>query len=340
MGTRRRVAFTLVELLVVIAIIGVLMALLLPAIQAAREAARRTQCGNNMRQLALAASNFEGAFKVFPPGYLAMIPNNPTISQPPFNDGQYIGCIFYVLPYLETEQVLDQLDGYLAPGIAPNAGMDVPFESVDQAAAPWWDPSHTINGVSGVPFRVAQTKIPALLCPSAAARRYDGIIIGMHLTNPSGTNVVPWCCTIDNATDPASVAALGKTNYIGCAGPCGKCTQATLNLYRGIFYNRSKTSVRDIRDGTNCTMLFGESTFSPADGTAPYCMAWMGSGSWSTRLTPGHSIAANVNFKSRHPNITQFVAADASVHAVSNDIELMPYLKLGGMCDGQRATFE
>jgi len=91
---RERSAFTLVELLVVIAIIGILVALLLPAIQAAREAARRSQCQNQLRQLGLACHNFEGTKKHFPPSV----------------DGSAFGYLAVVSPHIENQTVHDLID--------------------------------------------------------------------------------------------------------------------------------------------------------------------------------------------------------------------------------------
>lgn len=91
-----RQAFTLVELLVVIAIIGVLIALLLPAIQAARESARRSQCGNNLRQLALSILNFESAQRHLPPS--ATVDLSPTASAANSEPWSVFGRI---LPFME-----------------------------------------------------------------------------------------------------------------------------------------------------------------------------------------------------------------------------------------------
>lgn len=104
-GPRRRLAFTLVELLVVISIIGVLVGLLLPAVQAAREAARRMQCGNNLRQLSLAFQNYESAYKTLPPSRITS-----GLSQH--------GFASFLLPMIEQTTVFNTY----------------------QFNTPWWDP--------------------------------------------------------------------------------------------------------------------------------------------------------------------------------------------------------
>ena len=127
-GRSRRVgkAFTLVELLVVIAIIGILVGLLLPAVQAAREAARRMQCSNNIKQLGLALHNYESTHRVFPTSYV--VARGVTT-----NVGGQWSAFARLLPYLEQGNV---------------------YSNVDLSTA--WDLQQTISGL----------KIPSYACPS------------------------------------------------------------------------------------------------------------------------------------------------------------------------------
>src|SRR5690349_15228602 len=97
--------FTLIELLVVIAIIGVLIALLLPAVQAAREAARRVQCVNNLMQNGLALANYESAFDTFPPGVV-----NPIGPIANTAKGYHASWIAQILPYIEQKAVFNHLN--------------------------------------------------------------------------------------------------------------------------------------------------------------------------------------------------------------------------------------
>lgn len=126
-GNSRRSAFTLVELLVVIAIIGILIALLLPAVQAARESARRTECTNKLKQFGLGLHNFESSNKRFPPAQFSNITDVATspdhiawqASHPgaPAVPGDYYNWNFvaFMLPYMELESLADQLDTDLSP---------------------------------------------------------------------------------------------------------------------------------------------------------------------------------------------------------------------------------
>lgn len=106
---RQRIpAFTLVELLVVLAILSVLMALLLPAVQQAREAARRTQCRNNLKQVALALHNYHGTFNIFPSGQYYCLPNTPCNATPFLSDGW--AWTASLLPFVDQSPLFQGFD--------------------------------------------------------------------------------------------------------------------------------------------------------------------------------------------------------------------------------------
>src|SRR5205807_222863 len=108
--------FTLIELLVVIAIIAVLIALLLPAVQSAREAARRSQCSNNLMQLAIALQNYEGSYEVFPPGVVN--DTGPILDQP---KGYHFGWLVRILPYCEMRNTYNHFNLSVSVYDTPNA---------------------------------------------------------------------------------------------------------------------------------------------------------------------------------------------------------------------------
>jgi prepilin-type N-terminal cleavage/methylation domain-containing protein/prepilin-type processing-associated H-X9-DG protein len=114
-------AFTLIELLVVIAIIGILMGLLLPAVQKVRETANRAQCANNLKQIGVALHSYHDSKKVFPPGY---VDRNTDPTSTPDNDlGPGWGWTAFLLPYLELDNVYRQIDFKQGVGLGPNAAV-------------------------------------------------------------------------------------------------------------------------------------------------------------------------------------------------------------------------
>src|SRR5437763_2079949 len=153
--SRSRRGFTLIELLVVIAIIAILIGLLLPAVQKVREAAARTQCQNNMKQIALAAHNYHSANAVFPPGVVGsnlprdLTPGSPCLSNP------WVGTLAYLLPYIEQNNVYTQLQ--------VNWKVDGPRD--DPVANPVGSPgaAYWLNTNN---FNVGKTRIKTYLCPS------------------------------------------------------------------------------------------------------------------------------------------------------------------------------
>jgi len=260
---RRRIGFTLVELLVVIAIIGILVALLLPAIQAAREAARRSQCESNLHNVALAVLNYESSRKVLPPGmtYPATTagPYPGLISKVQTLDAFGPNWIISILPQMEDQALHDQFDPTL-------------FQPVDSTAfRPVNDNPANVNNQ-----KARATDIPALLCPSDPFNRiHYQANLGAESQAKHGAN---WARTDYAASagrafiypDPTNVAA----SYM--YGPDSNAWRD--RCYRGVMGPNVAATLRKIADGTSKTIMIGEirAGLTENDGRGVWAMGHAG----------------------------------------------------------------
>lgn len=220
---RSRYAFTLVELLVVIAIIGILVALLLPAVQAAREAARRMQCGNNCKQLGLALHNYHDTFNSLPMGW--WIDPKTTL-----NGGSWG---ISILPFIEQQPLLDRYNQNFAP--------------INQAGP---------NGVANI--AIIKTPISAFVCPSApgaaVARTYVASVPA------PGLGTLTWEAAPSDYC--ATTGVLGVFANIAYAGNAGGSRDGVLQMHGPAALGAANRSARfaDITDGTSNTFVLGERT--------------------------------------------------------------------------------
>jgi prepilin-type N-terminal cleavage/methylation domain-containing protein len=298
---RKRRGFTLIELLVVIAIIGVLISLLLPAVQKVREAANRTSCANNLKQLGLACHNYQSAHGRLPPGYLGPIPNEQLFGTNP--DGiQHVGLLVYLLPYFEQDNIYRQLQ--------------IDFDV--RHLGPAWYTNQTN-------WQLAQTRIKVFECPSDNVdddTSTQGTVEGFHVFNYNASLVRD----VDNNANgdavvlpPGDPTVLGRSNYAGCAGLAGKGTSQYWSKYEGIFANRSNTSLARIPDGTSNTLLLGEFDGGREKGQRMYLRSWMCAGvvpTLSGLAADGQDPVSTPLFDSKHPGIVQFCFADGSVRSL------------------------
>lgn len=299
----RRSAFTLIELLVVIGIIGLLMALLLPAVQRVREAANAMLCASNLRQLAIASHTFHADYKKLPAGMYN------TLSQPTgylANEGPYVGVITALLTYIEMDNVRK---GIVNPSSPSPPRPTLAISATSNCGAPWWTASENIAP------EIAQLKLGVLKCPSDTV---DETANNVHLAT-----IAADAYSMFPSALPGS-GAFGRTNYFGVAGMTYETSP--YRTFDGILMNRTQLTLGQItvKDGTSNTLLFGESmgTIDPSNQRSDvFC--WMGAGSLTThrglsvRGRPGINGGPTYErFSSVHAAGVQFAMADGSVRTL------------------------
>ena len=222
--TSRRRGFTLIELLVVIAIIAILIALLLPAVQQAREAARRTQCKNNLKQLGLALHNYHDAFLVFPARTGGT--TGPGTTQR--SNKLRLGAMVQLLPYFDQGPLWNQISGGFTDGTG--------FTWQPMGPVPYWG-SQAANQPIYPPW---QMQIPVLLCPSAPPHEQNSS------TLRPGSQINNW----------------GRLSYFFNLGDA--CDDVGSRNPRGVFGHLASQRMRDLTDGTSNTILMAERRWSHA----------------------------------------------------------------------------
>ncbi len=343
--------FTLIELLVVIAIIAVLISLLLPAVQSAREAARRIQCTNNLKQLGIALHNYEGIYGGFPPGCITGLwPTDPTVPAAFYR----WGALAFLTPLLEQTNVFNALNFsfplYLHTSTFPGTGI-----------AP---PNTTVVG----------TMVGLFLCPSdrmqkitttdgfygAAGRDFapsnydfcagDGAN-GGDITTPDGSFRVNIMTRVAEVTDGLSNTAFGSESLLGSGGADtipntpGLAPSAALLFLNAAWQGTAIATI----NLTNCLAaksLSTERMGSWVDGTYTY-------GLYDHHYTPnstsldcitvlhdaqGNNLALSMGWKaarSWHPGGANVLFGDGSVHFMKNSIDSSTWAAVGTRAGGE-----
>lgn len=313
-----RRAFTLVELLVVLAIIGLLIAILLPAVQMARESSRRAWCLNNLKQLAVASHLFHDVHRKFPPGYLGPRPQAPV---PPYV-GQWTSVHAFLLPYIEQRPLHERTDTDAA-----NFG-NISVYDIERQGTPFWQ--------RPAPWDAAQTSIGLLLCPSDYAPKIERPIVVLHFHYTAPYVTLSAGSFADDRGD-----VLKRTNYLGSGGYMGVTGVPGSDTFRGVFWNRSEESLATITDGTSNTLLFGEAMGGNQIPKRAY--AWFGCGVMASAWGLAPSADNDTRwgwwqFSSQHPGAVNFAFADGACRALTHTIDRNLFIYLSAVQDGQNVS--
>ncbi|MEM7457780.1 MAG: DUF1559 domain-containing protein [Planctomycetota bacterium] len=325
---RTSAGFTLVELLVVIAIIGILIGMLLPAVQQVREAARRTACKNNMRQLGIALINYESAFGAFPPGYQYMsgadygAATGYSVSQPTAN---YLGLAWgaLILPQIEQGNLYDLID------------QDLPV----------FDPAN---------LAARETELSVFICPTDSwspkafvVRDETSSPIERYAAASYCANWGPASGVVETPTNPSDDINL----------------DATPDLSAGPFYRNSEVGYGDLRDGSSNTLAIGERTNGPIldsagnpIGVPPHPNfenVWFAATrdidvpeddhghmvlfdcEYGPNQARGEGTGADRGVSAPHAGLAQFVFMDGSVHTINENIDIGTYRALASIRGGE-----
>lgn len=319
-------AFTLIELLVVIAIIAVLIALLLPAVQQAREAARRSQCKNNLKQLGLAMFNYEETHKTFPP-------NQGILGSAVWGTNGKGTHLVQLLPFVDQAPLYNQIN-FRNPG--------EPFGT-------------TLS--NGSLFR--STVLAVLTCPTDPRAALNG---DRALTNYAGSIGTAWMQS-SNGCNESTIVGSGDTNgdgedWYGNGGTSAGLVRTDIADASGCSGMVARSvwvcRVRDVTDGLSNTIMIGEirplcdNDFS-AQGWVYSDALWMSTtpplnwancpGDLGYGSTPCKASSGNWNtsmgFKSKHVGGVHFAMGDGTVRFISENINHATYQKLGDRHDNQ-----
>ena len=321
MSCRRQKAFTLVELLVVIAIIGILIAMLLPAVQAAREAARRMTCSNNLKQVGIALHNYHDAHGSLPPGGLVV------------NDLSYIVML---LPYIEQDSL---------------------YQKANFNAGRLWE---LAIGGGGVPGRgkleLSLTPLNGFLCPSAS-HRYSSLDLYNNyehwpVGSASGENT--YTTHYVGIMGPRNTTGIGIDYDTTGSG-------SAITAIQGLLYTDSNVKFSEVTDGLSNTFAVGEISWQAATSAATDSPGYKKYRSWARGAYGGSSASAkNVyapilvssdegvnfygefndgDFGSMHPGGTHFLVADGAVHFAFAEMDYYVLLASASRNEGEIETF-
>ena len=331
--------FTLVELLVVIAIIGILVALLLPAVQAAREAARRSQCTSQLKQLALGAINHHDTHKHFPSGGWGW----GYVGDPDrgFGTNQPGGWMFNVLPFIE-EQALHDLSG----------NGDGSTADRDQRAGAQQVVQSTVK-ISNCPSRR-----PAILYPRSGGALTNALTPPETVKMDYAANAGHSVSEFDDTSiykGPNSYGATDVENYMRAArAQIQTRTALGSRKYSGISFGISEVAIRHISDGTSSTYLIGEKmvpvnlydTGSHGGDNETWCTGFNNDNFRTTARNLGTEALSPIpdtdltsaysqdRFGSAHSAVWLMSFCDGSVHNMTYDIDWQVHRDLGNREDG------